>query len=253
MPPQGVVAADGPGWQPRQPHCNQCGYVLTGLSRDGRCPECGLPVHDSLPEARRPSPWAGAARINRQPSAYARTLWQVLRPGSFFRSLAVCSSLDAAVRFAMWTVLLTAVGCAIAVTLVAAPYHGTPLEILTNIALLFTIATAIVVFGFSTGLALTALRACCLGWRDPRPTTAVVCYGSVLFLPMVGSLWVCALLLLLAYEAGWMRGWLRLPIFGWVDYEVLWGFGLAILPIVAFIWARVRLRRALRDVRFASA
>ena len=22
-------------------HCNRCGYDLTGLSRDGRCPECG--------------------------------------------------------------------------------------------------------------------------------------------------------------------------------------------------------------------
>jgi len=246
--------ADGPGWQPRQPQCNRCGYVLTGLSRDGRCPECGLAVHESLPEARRPSPWACAAKIGRKPGAYARTMWRVLRRGSFFRSLAVYDSLDAAVRFAVWTVLLTAVACAIVATVVGAPYEGTPLERLTNITLRFAVATAIVVLLFSVGLALMALRACRLGWRDPRPTTAVVCYGSVVFLPMVGTLGVCALCMLLAYEAGWMRGWLLVPILGWVDYELLWWLGLSVLPIVAFIWwALVRLRRALRDVRFASA
>lgn len=245
--------ADGPGWQPRQPRCNRCGYILTGLSRDGRCPECGLPVHDSLPEARRRSSWACAAKIRRKPGAYARTMWHVLRGRTFFRSLAVCSSLDAAVRFAVWTVLLTAVLSAIVTTFTGALYQSTPLQELTDIALPFAVATAIVVLVLSVGLALVALRACRLGWRDPRPTTAVVCYGSVLFLPMVGLLGLCALLLLLAYEAGWTRGWLRVPILGWVDYEVLWGFGLAVSPIVAFIWALVRLRRALRDVRFASA
>ena len=40
--------ADGPGWQARQPRCNRCSYVLTGLSREGRCPECGLAVRESL-------------------------------------------------------------------------------------------------------------------------------------------------------------------------------------------------------------
>ena len=124
---------------------------------------------------------------------------------------------------------------------------------LTNIALRFAVATGIVVLVFSVGLALMALRACRLGWRDPRPTTAAVCYGSVLFLPMVGTLGVCALLLFLAHDAGWTRGWLRVPILGWVDYELLWGFGLAVLPIAALTWALVHLRRALRDVRFATA
>jgi hypothetical protein len=245
--------ADGPGWQPRQPRCNRCGYILTGLSHAGRCPECGLAVRESLPEERRPSPWACATKIAGKPGAHARTIWQVLRGRAFFRSLAVYSSLDAAVRFGVWTILLTAVLCATAVTAGGAPYQDTPLDTLTSIALRFAVTTGVVVALFSVGLALAALRACRLGWRDPRPTTAVVCYGSVFFLPVVGMLGLCALLMLLAHEAGWTRGWFRLPIFGWAHYEVLWGFGLALLPIVAFIWALVRLRRALRDVRFASA
>jgi len=227
--------------------------VLTGLSREGRCPECGLAVRESLPDARRPSPWACATKLGRKPGAYARTVWHVLRGRTFFRSLAVCSSLNTAVRFVVWIVLLTAILCAIVATVVGAPFEGTPLETLTNIALRFAIATGIVVLVFSTGLALMALRACRLGWRDPRPTTAVVCYASVLFLPMVGTLGVCALWMLLAHDAGLMRGGFPVPIFGWMDHAVLWGLGLSVLPIAAFTWGLARLRRALRDVRFASA
>lgn len=32
--------------------CENCGYVLSGLDRDGACPECGRPIAQSLPSAR---------------------------------------------------------------------------------------------------------------------------------------------------------------------------------------------------------
>lgn len=37
--------------------CESCGYDLEGTARDGRCPECGRPVSESLPEHRVGSAW----------------------------------------------------------------------------------------------------------------------------------------------------------------------------------------------------
>ncbi len=43
----------------RPPLCEECGYDLTLMPHDGRCPECGEPVVVSLgPEARLGAPWA---------------------------------------------------------------------------------------------------------------------------------------------------------------------------------------------------
>jgi len=42
----------------RQPRCDACGYDLTTMPMDSRCPECGEPVADSLgPDARPGTPW----------------------------------------------------------------------------------------------------------------------------------------------------------------------------------------------------
>jgi len=43
---------------PRQPRCDACGYDLTTMSLESRCPECGEPVMASLgPDARPGMPW----------------------------------------------------------------------------------------------------------------------------------------------------------------------------------------------------
>lgn len=48
-----VGPATGPGFRPRRPQCEDCGYVVGGLPIDTRCPECELPVRDSMPTGRR--------------------------------------------------------------------------------------------------------------------------------------------------------------------------------------------------------
>lgn len=55
--------------------CERCGYSIEGLPRGGKCPECGRPVAQSLPEARRGTPW------QRSPGAGAwlATLWLCIR------------------------------------------------------------------------------------------------------------------------------------------------------------------------------
>ncbi len=55
--------------------CERCGYVVDGLASGGACPECGLPIEDSLPESRAGSPW------QRRPGfvPLLRTWWRALR------------------------------------------------------------------------------------------------------------------------------------------------------------------------------
>ena len=44
--------------KPHDPWCEFCGYNLTGVDIEKRCPECGKPIAESLsPDARPPTPW----------------------------------------------------------------------------------------------------------------------------------------------------------------------------------------------------
>lgn len=50
----------------RNPQCDQCGYSLIGTADDGNCPECGLPVADSIgPHARSSHDWKNRKQIGR--------------------------------------------------------------------------------------------------------------------------------------------------------------------------------------------
>lgn len=68
------LGADRPVRTPEHPPmCRACGYNLTGLPPDGRCPECGRPVADSIGPDASPGPaWERPA----DPSGgYLRTLY----------------------------------------------------------------------------------------------------------------------------------------------------------------------------------
>jgi len=82
---------------PRQPRCDACGYDLTLMPMDSRCPECGEPVAASLgPEARPGTPWQrpGNSALSawwqtfhtavRQPIVFSRML-QLQSPGTAHR------------------------------------------------------------------------------------------------------------------------------------------------------------------------
>jgi hypothetical protein len=76
----------------RPPTCETCGYNLTGLSMDGRCPECGTAVADSLgDDHRQGSPWDRRRRIGYL-SAWWQCLWNpIVDPYRFARQLRACS------------------------------------------------------------------------------------------------------------------------------------------------------------------
>jgi hypothetical protein len=74
----------------RPPTCEACGYNLTMMALEGRCPECGTPVIESLgAENRAGSAWGHRKRIGRV-RAWWQCLWQpILRPFRFGRQLSV--------------------------------------------------------------------------------------------------------------------------------------------------------------------
>ncbi len=73
---------------PRQPGCESCGYALVGLPWQGRCPECGESVAESMRGTRaRGSPWQHRRDIGRL-RAYLHTAGQfIFQPRKLGRAL----------------------------------------------------------------------------------------------------------------------------------------------------------------------
>jgi hypothetical protein len=79
--------------------CEGCGYVLNGLPPDGRCPECGKLIEESIGYERVDPPWESSAAPNT--TGFVRTTLDVIfRPTQFYRTLAVRGSVESARRFA---------------------------------------------------------------------------------------------------------------------------------------------------------
>jgi hypothetical protein len=95
-----VGDADGPAFSPREPLCDACGYRITGLPLESRCPECGAAARDSLPGGlRRVTTWQD--REFRLQGIAELIRWQrrVLRGTDPFRRLPVHQGYSAARHF----------------------------------------------------------------------------------------------------------------------------------------------------------
>lgn len=91
----------GPRWDPRTPRCEDCGYTLTGLAPDRRCPECGRPVRDSLPEHRQLPPIARARNPLLWPIAFVHTAWLVILNPRFAQTTSLWRGQRAAMNYAL--------------------------------------------------------------------------------------------------------------------------------------------------------
>ena len=94
--------------------CSRCGYILTGLDKASCCPECGLPVHDSLPELRSAPRFAVARVLPEGFVAFWSTLRAAMLDRDFFKRLSLDRGRQGALRFAMWTSVVAGILSAIA-------------------------------------------------------------------------------------------------------------------------------------------
>lgn len=91
------------------PMCEACGYNLTTLPLEGRCPECGEPVMNSLGPAVRPgTPWDMAGRLHTPAvPAWWRCFSLAMRePGRFARSMRAAPPTPRHRSFMAWTLSL---------------------------------------------------------------------------------------------------------------------------------------------------
>jgi hypothetical protein len=72
----------------RPPMCDQCGYNLTGQDMESRCPECGLPVMDSIgPDVRPGCIWERRRDVGRLSAWWQCTMMALRRPQELGRAL----------------------------------------------------------------------------------------------------------------------------------------------------------------------
>jgi hypothetical protein len=251
--------AEGPGWEPRRPACERCGYVLTGLTTADGCPECGQAISESLPDHRRPTAYAASGGFARIP-AFFRTAIGILLGRPSFRNLTILDAHSAARSFAIGSCLLAS-GTAAAISLpgIMFYYHKDGRIPLEGIAEWVTVFVLIWMLAFTAFVLLTgavALLVSGFGFRPLQSRATVVFYSSIWLLPVAA--------MGIATAAGYIAVVEGYTIFERTSLGALWHryssdsprrpfiFVPAILLGLTILFAGVHARAALRAIRFAN-
>ncbi|HSW47399.1 MAG TPA: hypothetical protein VLM89_17685, partial [Phycisphaerae bacterium] len=253
-----VGPADGPAFRPREPLCDRCGYRITGLPLSGNCPECGLPVRESLPGGRRkPNDWQKHQFRPRGLIEAARLQWRVLRGPGFFERLPVHESPATARHFWWATFMLILLGTLIAGWAVTGALAVGGREYTREVLgarILIGLCMMLIPFSLQT---LITFAACLwsqfrLGMRDYRVSATVCCYASPLMWPVIATLFVGCIGLPALGNSGFM-GDRRIAFLGLqMVYGDLVALGYCCLVIGSLGYWATRLGRALRSVRHAN-
>ena len=253
--------AEGPGFEPRQLHCDGCNYQLTFQPVAGRCPECGRAVADSLPGRRRLPAFAAQKNLLSRLAAFPSTLFSTFAACHFGATLAVHSGRRQAREFAMLVCGLVGV---IAWGLLPLYWpsvdqmsyvSGRAAVVLYEMMVVGVIAWTWIVGALSTaGVLLTvAWLLTIFGWVDPARRGLVLCYSSgwlvVTALFMVGGIWG-GYWVLEYWRPDLQWEW---PLIGWISADIFLA-ALLMLPAPAcvLLWL-LQLRHMLRATRYANA
>ena len=169
--------------------CESCGYTLTTLPEDSRCPECGTPIAESSATLRGPAPIERGAREARFIGFFTTTALVLFRPSHFFRHLQTTPGDRSAFWFAQvhWLIASIGFGFAAAVHWVSFFVIGPPgTRDLYLFPVVFT-AAAYLLLVITTRLAarLTAWEAAYRGLRLPLPVvTRALHFHSAHYLPV---------------------------------------------------------------------
>jgi hypothetical protein len=252
-----VGEPDGPAFAPRQPTCDDCGYAIVHLPLENRCPECGLPIRESLPGGRRqPTVWQEREFRAKGFQELLRLQWVVVRDPSFFRRIPVHSGMASARHFwwgtflVMSFVILALVELTSLITWNTRPNPGAMNWL--GLGFLYVLLLLLLHAVGMLPVCLWAQLGC--GIRDYR-VSAIVCYYSTpLLWPAILAVLVTVLLFSVAGLAG--KGFLSDPGVEFSDAQVwFWGVvALICVGVVAwawFFWLR-RLLAAMRAVCYAN-
>lgn len=248
-----VGAPEGPAFAPREPRCDDCGYLIIGLPLEARCPECGLEVRESLSgDRRRPTVWQ---ENEFKPTGFAdllRLQWVVLTRKDFFKRLPVQSGLASARHFWWGTWCLMVLATLLALRLLAVFVEKED----DFIGMLMTGALAVLILPLLLQ-ALMMFTMClhgqlCHGLRDYRGSAVVCYYASPLMWP--GPLLLVLALAPMALPVERLLHEIAVPspLGGWLDGMSLYMVGVLLAFLISLLWWALRLNRALRDIRHAN-
>lgn len=247
----------GAEWQPISAQCDRCGYGLTALLYESNCPECGLPVRESLPSGRRPSRFAAGKGLLGRLAGFVRTFVAVLVDRRFFTELRIRGEHGAAARFGVWMCIVTAAALSWPIVLPPAferyyQYHAETL-IKSEDCLAAVVALMIV-----TVCLIGALGAMCLlwsgfGYRPLQRYSTVVFYWSAWLLPVGVTAAIGAYLVWWLIERQFFRHMLYVPQLGSFNLYYIVAVLPAVIPITLGVHSLFRLGRALRQTQYANA
>lgn len=255
--------AEGPGFEDRSYRCEGCGYALTSLMPEGRCPECGRPVADSLPEHRRLPEFATRRWPISKLVGYARTLVATWSAKRFAEHCCAYAGREAARNFALLTCLLIGLLCT-PLYLITAPdlsvryeHYGPPSDIAMAARLhmplhvaMLTASGTLSAFAVITLMMLLFTR---FGFQEPTRRSLLVCYASGwLVFPTV-------LLIGAIFAARWIVDGdvpmfqVRLPQMDPIRGEVVLAVAVFLPAAVALGFWLSKIRVMARVTRFANA
>jgi hypothetical protein len=252
--------AEGPGFKSRQLRCEGCNYQLAFQPVESRCPECGRPVADSLPDRRRLPAFAARKSLLGRLAAFPSTLLSSLAARRFGTTLAVHAGRRQAREFVLLVCCLVGVIAWGLLPLYWPSVDQVPYAGRTAVMFYEMLVVGMITWTWIAGVLLTAMILSLVvwlltifGWVDPARRGLVLCYSSGWLVPTalftVGGTW------------GWywvLECWKphlqwKWPFIGWISADTIVA-ALFTLPALACIllWL-LHLRHMLRATRYANA
>ncbi len=166
-----------------KPRCMFCGYIISGISLQSNCPECGVRTSESMLDRRREIPWA-RARFYGKPRAFWETFWAILMGKDYFRDRVIHGGRSSALSYLSVNAVIAGVFLSLCfIPLVIEVNRDLDYDYgLTSWAAGIHFCSGLLGFGLVTGIMFFSGTVALMQWtsqfcrRDPRSILIVVAY-----------------------------------------------------------------------------